>query len=145
MDDLIAMVEADYAANGRKSGKRIPIAAAHLREFFGGDRRAHSIASDDITTYIVHRQGQKAAKASINIEQAFLRRGFTLAARAGKVSTAPLMSMLHLDNARTGFFEREQFEAVFRHLPAHLRPVLQVAYRTGWRREEVLSPPMATR
>jgi integrase len=139
LDDLIAMVEAHYKANGLKSGKRIPIAARHLREYFSGDCKAREITSDRITAYVAHRQEQKAKNASINIEQAFLRRGFTLAARAGKVSTTPMMSMLHLDNARTGFFEREQFEAMMRHLPDHLKPVAQVAYYTGWRREEVLS------
>jgi integrase len=49
------------------------------------------------------------------------------------------MSMLKVNNARKGFFEREQFEAVLRHLPEHLRPVVQVAYLTGWRRGEILS------
>ena len=85
------------------------------------------------------RLEQGAAKATANIEQAFLRRGFRLAAKAGKVATRPEMSMLHLDNARTGFFEVEQFEAVRRHLPDHLKPLAQVAYLTGWRRGELLS------
>jgi integrase len=49
------------------------------------------------------------------------------------------MSMLSLDNARGGFFEADQFEAVVRHLPEHLKPVAQVAYLTGWRRSELLS------
>ncbi len=139
LDDLISMVEADYKANGRRSFKRIPIAAAHLREFFGGDSKAREITSDRITAYVAGRLEQGAAKATANIEQAFLRRGFRLAAKAGKVATRPEMSMLHLDNARTGFFEVEQFEAVRRHLPDHLKPLAQVAYLTGWRRGELLS------
>jgi integrase len=32
-----------------------------------------------------------------------------------------------------GFFEPEQFQAVLKHLPDHLKPVFQVAYITGWR------------
>jgi integrase len=139
LNDLLAMVEADYKANGRKSFKRIPIAAAHLREFFSGDCKAREITSDRITSYAAHRQEQKAARATINVEQAFLSRGFRLAAKAGKVGARPAMSMLKLDNARQGFFEAAQFEAVVRHLPEHLRPVAQVAYLTGWRRSELLS------
>jgi integrase len=139
LNDLLAMVEADYKANGRKSFKRIPIAAAHLREFFSGDCKAREITSDRITAYAAHRQEQKAARATINVEQAFLSRGFKLAAKAGKVGARPAMSMLHLDNARTGFFERDQFEAALRHLPAHLKPVAQIGYNTGWRRGEILS------
>jgi integrase len=139
LDDLIAMVEADYKANGRRSFKRVPVAAAHLRAFFGADTKAREITSDRITAYVARRLAEGAAKASANIEQAFLRRGFRLAAKAGKVSARPEMSMLHLDNARTGFFEREQFEAVMRHLPEHLRSFALVAYLTGWRRGELLS------
>ena len=47
--------------------------------------------------------------------------------------------MLHFDNASAGFFEREQFEAVRRHLPEHLRPLVTAGYLTGWRRGELLS------
>jgi integrase len=139
LDDLLAMVTADYAANSRKSGKRIPIAARHLREFFGGDSKARDITSDRVTAYVAKRLEEGAAKASVNVEQSFLSRGFRLAAKAGKVSARPEMSMLHLDNARAGFFEAAQFEAVVRHLPEHLKPVVQVAYLTGWRRSELLS------
>jgi hypothetical protein len=80
LDDLLAMVEADYAANGRKSGKRIPIAARHLREFFGRDSKARDITSDRVTAYVAHRLDEGAAKATVNIEQAFLSCGFKLAA-----------------------------------------------------------------
>lgn len=139
LDGLLAMVESDYKANSRKSFKRIPIAAAHLREFFGADCKAREITSDRVTAFVAHRLEQGAAKATVNIEQAFLRRGFVLAQKAGKANARPEMSMLHLDNARQGFFERAQFDAVVRHLPDHLRPVALTAYHTGWRRGEILS------
>lgn len=139
LDDLIALVENHYKANGLRSSKRIPIAARHLREFFEGNPKAREITSGRITAYVARRLEQGASKASINIEQAFLRRGFMLAAKEGAVAAKPEMSMLKLDNARQGFFEREQFEAVLRHLPEHLRPVVQAAYFTGWRRNEILT------
>jgi integrase len=41
--------------------------------------------------------------------------------------------MLRESNARQGFFEREQYEAVLRHLPEELRPVITFGYLTGWR------------
>ena len=46
--------------------------------------------------------------------------------------------MLREDNVRRGFFEREQFEAVKRHLPEALQPVATFAYITGWRKREIL-------
>src|SRR5438309_1943649 len=39
LDQLLAMVEADYRANGRRSLDRAQQAAAHLRAYFGGERR----------------------------------------------------------------------------------------------------------
>jgi integrase len=139
LDDLLAMVDADYRANGRKTVERVKYASKHLRDFFGPACKAREITSDRITAFVAHRLDQRAAKATANYEQALLARGFRLAARAGKVSTRPELSMLHVDNARTGFFEREQFEAVVRHLPEHLKPVAQAGYLTGWRRGELLS------
>ncbi len=47
--------------------------------------------------------------------------------------------MLKENNARTGFFEPEQFESVRKHLPEHLRPLVTFMYVTGWRRSEVAS------
>jgi integrase len=64
---------------------------------------------------------------------------FTLALRAGKLMTRPHIALLREDNARQGFFEREHYESVLRHLPEDLRPVVRFAYITGWRvKSEVL-------
>jgi integrase len=41
--------------------------------------------------------------------------------------------MLHVENARKGFFEPEQYRAVVKQLPEHLRPLAAIAYITGWR------------
>jgi integrase len=139
LDDLISMVEADYAANARRSAERIPYAAAHLREYFGGTIKACEITSDRITAYLAHRLDAKAARATANYEQALLNRGFRLASRAGRVAMVPHISMLKTDNVRQGFFEKAQLDAVLRHLPEHLRPLVTAGYLTGWRRGELLS------
>jgi integrase len=139
LDDLIGMVEDNYKANAFRSADRIPYAAAHLRDFFGGDTKAREITSDRITAYVAYRLDEKAARSTVNIELSVLSRGFRLAAKGGKVATRPEISMLHLDNARQGFFEREQFESVRRHLPEHLQPLVTAGYLTGWRRGELIS------
>jgi integrase len=46
--------------------------------------------------------------------------------------------MLHIDNARQGFFETEQYRSVVAHLPDYLKPVAQAAYVTGWRTKSEL-------
>jgi integrase len=43
------------------------------------------------------------------------------------------------DNVRTGFFERHHFDAMLRHLHDELRPVVQFAYITDRRKNEVLT------
>lgn len=137
--DLLAMIETDYQANGFKSLRRLQVATRHLRDYFGGDRKARDITSDVVTSYAAHRLTEGAAKATVNMEQAFLGRAFRLAAKARKVNARPEMSMLRLDNARAGFFEAEQFRAVLKHLPPHLRPIVITGYYTGWRYRELTS------
>ena len=52
----------------------------------------------------------------------------------------PHMTMLRESAPRSGFFEREQFEAVQRHLPEALRGLLGFAYITGWRVASEVQP-----
>jgi len=58
---------------------------------------------------------------------------FRLGERAGKVVRRPFIDLLQEHNARTGFFEREEFDTVRAHLPDDLQAVFTVAYLTGWR------------
>jgi len=58
---------------------------------------------------------------------------FVLGIRSGKVATKPYISKLATNNARKGFFEYDQFQAVLAHLPDDIKPVVEVAYLTGWR------------
>ncbi len=77
--------------------------------------------------------------ATINRELAILKRAFSLAIKDGTLASRPYIPMLEEHNVRQGFFEREQFESVCRHLPAPWRPVMTFAYLTGWRvRSEIL-------
>jgi len=58
---------------------------------------------------------------SVNRELAALKRMFRLAVKGERHQRIPPIEMLKENNARRGFFEREQFEAVRRHLPEDLR------------------------
>lgn len=138
LDGLLAMVEADYIARGRRSLKRAQFAFRHLRGFFSADCKARDIADDNVIAYAAQRTTEGAKTATINYELAMLRRAFHLGKK--KVPAIPEIKTPDPKNARTGFFEREQLEAVLRHLPEYFRPVAQVAYMTGWRaRSELLT------
>lgn len=139
VDELLAMVVTSYRVNNKKSlsdtERRI---RKHLKPFFGG-RLAASVTSDDLMRFVEHRQGRGAANAEINRELAILRRGYTLARKARKIDDAPIFESLEEDNARKGFFEREQFEAIAKHLSPEIAAVVRFGYVTGWRiRSEVL-------
>jgi hypothetical protein len=64
----------------------------------------------------------KAKPATVQKELAALRRMFTLAEVAGLVRRAPKFPTLEIRNARQGFFEDRELQAVLAHLPEYLRP-----------------------
>lgn len=151
----------EYKTNSRKSladlETRITL---HLAPYFGG-RRMSAITTSDVRSYIAERQEETvsvrrahdvknrdgsvrhvperrvpiagASNGEINRELTALKRMFRLALQAGKLLAVPHIPMLKENNVRTGFFEREQFEAVRRHLPEYARPIVTFAYYTGWR------------
>jgi len=138
-EDLAQILLDDYRANGRRSLERVQAAVNHLRGFFG-DYLAIDITSDQVTRYMTWRQKGDAAPATINRELAALRRAFRLASRARKVVLQPEISLLREDNRRKGFFEPDQYRALLGKMPEYLKPVIQVAYITGWRiKSEILT------
>lgn len=131
--DLAEMIRADYRAQGRRSPARLDVSLKHLDAAFAGERAA-GITTERLTAYTARRLDEDgAARASVNRELAALKRAFRLAHRAGRVLSMPYVPMLREANARTGFFERRDFDRLLRALPADLRPVFVVAYVTGWR------------
>src|SRR5258707_10933282 len=110
-DDLASLLLDEYRANGRKSLGRAAAAVDHLKEFFTG-WRAQALSSDRVLGYVRHRQQQRAANATINRELAALKRMFRLGERAGRIVRRPFIDLLQERNARTGFFERAEGDAV---------------------------------
>jgi integrase len=94
----------------------------------------HLVAFRDV------RKKAGASNAEINRELAALKRAFSLAVRSGLLMTKPYIPTLSEDSVRTGFFERDQFDTIYRHLPEHVQPVAAVAYITGWRTLSELLP-----
>jgi integrase len=139
-EDLVQWIVDDYESNKRRSIGKLLKTIARLRSTFGG-WRATRITDGDVAEYIDRRRREGAANATINRELAALKRSFRLATRRKRVShdDIPNIDFLKEPPPRRGFFERDQFEAVRRHLPAALKPVVTTAYITGWRvRSEIL-------
>src|SRR5262249_19811014 len=129
----------DYKNNGRSTGREVARSYARLREFFGERCLARDIGSARIEAYKANRLDAHAEHATINRELAMLRRGFRLAARLGKVASRPDFALLREDNARSGFFEAEQFRSVRAKLPDYIRPLATFLYWTGWRKGEAIA------
>ena len=138
-DDLLQLVEDDYTANHRPSRDHVKSRAAHLRGFFGNPK-ASQIQAGTIRAYQAHRQAEGAAPATINVETALLQRGFSLARQDGMlVDAGPTFPRLAENNARKGFFERAEMEAVVQFCPEYLQGLIRAAYFTGWRKQELVT------
>lgn len=133
LGDLQQLVVDNYLANGRRSVRHMKAAWARVFRTWPATEPATAILPARIERYISLRRQAGAASSTINRELAQVRRGFRLAVRLGLLATRPDFHLLQEPPARSGFFEAEHLEAVLRHLPEHVRPVIQVAYETGWR------------
>jgi integrase len=136
--DLRKMIENDYYVKGRKSTDRMKAAVDHLEKAFG-QYRAIDITSDKIAAYVKERMEKEGAMAATaDMEQALLGRMFTIAIKHGKLASKPVIERLYPNNARTGFFEREEFKVVCEKLPREIVPLVTFLYRTGWRVSEAM-------
>ena len=115
VEELLQVVEQDYQIHGRKSLPQLRAHLRHIRAAFGLDR-AMAVTTERLRHYIIQRQQDGAAPATINRELEGLQRAFALAVEAGTIGLAPKFPSLAEHNARQGFFERAEFEAILARL-----------------------------
>jgi integrase len=136
-ESLKAAYLQDYAVRGLRSAETAGARAKHLTAYFGADR-AVDITPTRLRTYQAARLGEQAEAATINREMAALHRMFRLAVKAGVLSTCPIFpARLEENPPRQGFFEPDEYLAIREHLPPHYQDVLDFAYYTGWRKQEI--------
>jgi len=134
LDDLIS----DYRVRRVKSLASVLSHLKPLRDHFG-DWRAVSITYRAIEAYITKRREDEKSTATINRELELLRRALRLGHDRQLLPSIPKVKTLEEQNARQGFFERPDLEAVVAALPAYLWDFTRFAYLTGWRRGEIIS------
>lgn len=139
-NDLVDDYLTDYRLNDRKTQKRAERCAGYLRGEFG-TLKASEVDTSKIQQYMERRLSEGCANATVNRELAAIKRIFNLATRCTppKVAQKPYVAMLKENNVRKGFIEYDEYLALFEALPLHLKPVLQFAYATGWRKSEILN------
>ena len=112
---------------------------AHLTAFFGRVVRAAALTTHQIRQYQLARRAAGAATGTINRETSALHRMCTLAVHWGWLDTVPgFPDRLRENPPRQGFFEHPEYLAVRAHLPAPWQDILDVAYYSGWRKQEIL-------
>ena len=122
----------DYRVNARRSQSAIEFPIHHLEESFEGDS-ALDIKTDRVKTHISRRQAEGASNATINRELAALKRMFSLAVQAEKLSSHPYIPTLEENNARQGFVDHGEFLALRENLPGYLLDPVTFLYYSGWR------------
>ncbi len=135
-EDMAKDLERDYSINGKRSTDTLGYRLRHLRASFAL-LRAVDITTDRIRAYITARQEAGATNASINRELAALRRMFSLAVQAGRLSIRPHIPMLEEHNARQGFVDHESFLALREAQPDSLKDSVTFLYLSGWRVSEM--------
>ncbi len=137
--DLKALVRGDYKRNGNDSLARVDLAFTHLDTVFQ-HYRALAISEPMIERYLQTREDAGASPATMNYELAMLRRGFRLALKTKLLTSMPTIPRFKVQNAREGFFERRELNALLAELPYYHRGWNRFAYLTGWRvKSEVLT------
>ena len=138
-EDLSKDFLQDYRLNQRKSLERAEVSLKHLKKHFGDFKVPH-ITTPEIQTYIEDRLEDGAANGTINRELSALKRILNLGARQypPKVNRVPFIPMLKEKNVRKGFFKHKEYLALLKALPSYLGPVVIFAYKTGWRKSEIL-------
>jgi integrase len=142
-EDLRASYFLDYSTNGRRSlkkdeeGNPYSDAVRRLDDYFTGFK-ASEIDAEHVKRFAQEQQAKGLSNGSINRSVSALRRMFNLARKEGKLRFAPYFPMLRENPPRKGFFEKSDYEALFRALPDYARVPLMLGYFTGMRKGEAL-------
>lgn len=137
--DLVRLVVEDYKFNDKRSVDEVEWRAEKniLPEL--GKTLASKLTADRVRKFVAFRRGEGAAAATINRELSIIRRGFKLAAHHEPplVTAEPFIAKLDEDNARQGFLEDHEYQALRDALPEHLKTLLVVGYHVGNRAGEL--------
>lgn len=110
----------------------------HLKRHFNRERAA-AITYDRLLRFKRERLAEGASPSTVRYELSLVRTGLVVAHKAGRLMNLPPLPSVHVENTRTTFFEREDFDALVRHLPDAPAAVATFMYWSGWRRNETLT------
>ena len=137
-EDVARAYLEDYELQRYRSMNTAKPRVGHLRSFFGA-YTVDEITGDAVRQYQLFRRGEDAEAATINRETSALSRMFHIAIRRSQLDRMPVFpNRLEENPPRQGFFEHDEYQKVRRELPSAYQDVLDFAYFSGWRRNEIL-------
>lgn len=134
---LLDSLEADWRGRDLKGLDSAMSHMRRIRQAFGA-RKAMTLTTDQLRRYVQNEKASKTAAATINRRLEVLGRAFRLAVEERRLAYVPKIPFLAENNARQGFFEKDEFDRVLPHLPAPIDSMARFGFLTGWRRGELL-------
>ena len=139
-----ALVETEMA--DKESLGRDKASLKHLLPYFG-DKLLKEIIPATVEAYRRKRMAETSARhtstaiATVNREVALLKTIFNKAMEHGKAERNPChrKKMPKENNERDRVLSADEYERLLAHCPAHLKPIIKLAYHTGMRQGEILS------
>lgn len=132
LDDYQAALELE----GRKSLKHIRYHLRPVRAALAHHRAAH-LTTARLRQWQGQLVGQGYKPGTINYRMALLRAAFRQAYKEDRLARVPAFPALRCQNARQGFFERPELDAILLRLPSPIDDMARFAHYTGWRSSEI--------
>jgi len=139
--DLCALVMDNHRLRELRRTKVVEyVLNAHILPTLGRLPTAR-FGSAQVRQYILQRQAEGAANATVNRELAIVGRGFKLGYEAEPklVFQLPVIHKLPETTVRQGFLEPDQYETLLEQLPSNLKALFVCGYHTGARKGELRS------
>jgi integrase len=140
-DNLLAAIfdryESDVLpAKAPKTARDQKLQLANLRETFAAFTRPELLRPQHVAKYL----DEHPAKVMANREVALLSHVFKKAIRWGLASTNPCTGVeRNAEDVRRYYVEDFDFWMAWAYMPLHIRALMELAYLTGQRQEDVLS------
>jgi hypothetical protein len=117
LSDMLEQLRLDFERKQNKSFHTATSVFKNVQQAFEF-HRVVDLTGETIAAYADKRvKEDKAARGSVNLELAYLRRGLRLMFEKKMISEVPVIKMLEVDNVRTGFIDVGEFNALLEHIP----------------------------
>lgn len=136
VNEVLDALENEYKLRDKWSTKTASVVKP-LRDRFGA-WHAVDVSTEAIGKYIETLREEGYSNATVNRRTQLLGQAFKVAIRNKRLSQQPFIPRLsEVGNARQGFFETADFEAVIANLPEYLRDFCRFGFLTGWRKGSI--------